>query len=308
MIKKRHHVVWQGYLRAWAKENLIWFLQGGAIDRTSLGNVAVRKKFYSLRDLTPADYRLAVTLLEQVAPDLRFLAKGWLHLYQQLPRLLRLAQDESLQDSGLGQEIAVLVANFEEDLHAEIETTSIPVLAALRDSDEAIVHEPESFMRFCLFVSAQMLRTPTDLALVQAQIDECALDGDIQAVWGLLRTVFVGVMAFSLGKSMQRTALTYLRAPSDAEFVVGDQPVINLAASSDPTIPPEQLVMYFPVSPTLAAVVDFNSSGRSVDNGTLDAARVGRLNQRMAESADVQVFAASRVALEALCPSEPEAS
>ena len=300
MIKKRHHVVWQGYLRAWAQENLIWFLQGGAIDCTSLGNVAVRKKFYSLRDLAPADYRLAVALLERVAPDLRFLAKGWLHLYHQLPRLLRLAQDKNLQNSALGQEIAALVASFEEDLHAEIETESIPILAALRDSDESIVQEPESFMKFCIFVSAQMLRTPTDLALVQAHIGECALEGDIQAVWGLLRTVFVGVMAFTLGKSMQRTELTYLRAPSDAEFVVGDRPVINLAASSDPTIPPEQLVMYFPVSPALAAVVDFDSSGRRVGHGTLDAAGVGRLNRRMADSADIQVFAASRVALEAL--------
>jgi hypothetical protein len=265
-----------------------------------LGNVAVRKKFYSLRDLAPADYRLAVALLERVAPDLRFLAKGWLHLYHQLPRLLRLAQDKNLQNSALGQEIAALVASFEEDLHAEIETESIPILAALRDSDESIVQEPESFMKFCIFVSAQMLRTPTDLALVQAHIGECALEGDIQAVWGLLRTVFVGVMAFTLGKSMQRTELTYLRAPSDAEFVVGDRPVINLAASSDPTIPPEQLVMYFPVSPALAAVVDFDSSGRRVGHGTLDAAGVGRLNRRMADSADIQVFAASRVALEAL--------
>jgi hypothetical protein len=114
--------------------------------------------------------------------------------------------------------------------------------------------------------------------------------------------VFVGVMAFTLGKSMQRTKLTYLSAPSEAEFVVGDQPLINLAGSSDPTIPPEQLVMYFPVSPTLAAVVDFDSGGRSVGKGTPDAERVGRLNQRMAESADLQVFAASRVALEALAP------
>lgn len=294
--------MWQGYLKAWAQGGRIWLLHDGTIHCTSVSNVAVRKKFYSLKDLTPADYRLAVALLEEVAPDLRFLAKGWLHVYRQLPRLLRLAQDEGLQDSKLGREIEVLVANFEEDLHAEIETASIPILAALQGSDTALLREPESFMRFCLFVSAQMLRTPTDLALVQTHIDGSALEGDIQAVWGLLRTVFVGVMAFTLGKSMQRTKLIYLSAPPGAEFVVGDQPVINLAGSSDPTIPPEHLVMYFPVSPTLAAVVDFHSVGRSVGKGTPDAEHVGWLNQRMAESADVQVFAASRVALEALAP------
>jgi len=109
-------------------------------------------------------------------------------------------------------------------------------------------------------------------------------------------------LAFTLGKSMQRTGLTYRSAPSDAELVVGDQPIVNLAAPSDPRSSPEQLVMYFPVSPTLAAVVDFDASRRSVDNGTLEAARVSQLNQRMAEVADTQVFAASRVALEALAP------
>lgn len=300
MIKKRHHIVWQHYLRAWSNENQIWFLQNGSIKRTGLINVAVRKKFYSLRAMSSDDYKLAKAILEQVAPDLRFLAKGWLHLYHQLPRLLELAQDEHDQESSLLKELAALVANFEEDLHAEIEGMSIEVLTALQDSNEAIVQDPESFIRFCLFVSAQMIRTPADLTLVQDYIDGIALEGNIQAVWGLLRTVFVGVMAFSLGKSMKTTELVYLGAPSGTEFVVGDQPVINLAASLDPTDPPEDLLMYFPVSPRLAAVVDFDSHRRTVGNGTLDAAQVGRLNQRMVETADIQVFAASRLALEAL--------
>ena len=300
MVKKRHHIVWQHYLKAWSSENQIWFLQSGSIRRTGLVNIAVRKRFYALRAMNAGDLKLAKAVLEQIAPDLRFLSNGWLHFYHHLPRLLDLAQDELDQESSLLKELTALVVNFEEDLHAEIEGASIKLLAALQESDETIIQDPQSFTRFCLFASAQMLRTPTDLTLVQDHIDGTLFEGDIQSIWGLLRTVFAGVMAFSLGKSMNTTELVYFEAPAGSEFVVGDRPLINLASSLDPSDPPEDLLLYFPVSPRVAAVIYFDSHRSAVGRGTLDAVKIGRLNQRMVETADLQVFAASRSALEAL--------
>lgn len=300
-VKKRHHVVWKHYLGPWSTGQKVWLRREGEIVRTSLDNVAVRRLFYALRDMTAADLRLAEGLIDQIAPDLRFLAKGWLRLYYNLPRLNRMYREAGLPASAVGRELEALVANFEEDLHAEIEGQSISVLASLRDSDGSLIEDPGKFAQFCLFVSAQTLRTPADHTLVQERMADFGTEGDIEAIWGLLRTAFTGVSTYWLGCRMKTTAIVYLRVTGDAELIVGDQPILNLAAfPAIPGIPPKDLLMYFPISPKLGAVVNFESKQQGVTHLDVGDDVVESLNHRMDVSSHGQVFAATKATLEAL--------
>jgi hypothetical protein len=63
MKKRRHHYVWQHYLRAWTVENQIACLRDGRTFRTGTTTVAVEKDFYRLQDVTEGDLRFLEAFL-----------------------------------------------------------------------------------------------------------------------------------------------------------------------------------------------------------------------------------------------------
>ena len=55
MKKRRHHFVWQYYLKAWTVAGRIACWRNGQVFRTDPTNVAVEKDFYRLRDISERD-------------------------------------------------------------------------------------------------------------------------------------------------------------------------------------------------------------------------------------------------------------
>ncbi len=296
--KKRHHTVWKHYLRAWSEDGrMIWLRRGASVIATNLNNVAVQHRFYSLHEMNREDRRLAEAFIDQIAPDLHFLAKGWLHLFYEIPRLAELSRRESRAGSELDRQLRLLMANFEEDLHAEIESKSLALLADLREADRSLLDDPQKFCQFCLYVSAQFLRTPMDFQLFKATAAQLSIEGSIDTVWGLLRTAFTGVATYFLGSRLATTKLTYLAVRDQVELLAGDRPMVNLAAPPRPT-PPARFVVYFPVTPRLGVIVDFESQESGVSVRELGANEVGELNRQIIAASDSQIFGSSRASLE----------
>jgi hypothetical protein len=66
--RRRHHTVWQQYLKAWTVDGVIWCLQNGRIFRTRTPAIAVEKDFYKLQQLTPEDIDLIKLFFGQGHP------------------------------------------------------------------------------------------------------------------------------------------------------------------------------------------------------------------------------------------------
>jgi hypothetical protein len=66
--KRRHHHVWQRYLKSWTTNRAIWCLQNGRIFSTGTLNIAVEKDFYKLHKLTREDIALIKMLFDKGHP------------------------------------------------------------------------------------------------------------------------------------------------------------------------------------------------------------------------------------------------
>ena len=67
--KRRHHHVWQRYLRPWTVGGTLYCLQDGRIFSTGTRTVAVEKDFYKLHQLTVEDVALiSCSLVRGIRP------------------------------------------------------------------------------------------------------------------------------------------------------------------------------------------------------------------------------------------------
>jgi hypothetical protein len=67
--KRRHHHVWQKYLRPWTDRGTLYCLQDGRIFSTGTRTVAVERDFYKLRRLTAEDVALVKMLFGRGHPS-----------------------------------------------------------------------------------------------------------------------------------------------------------------------------------------------------------------------------------------------
>lgn len=66
--KRRHHHVWQFYLRPWTHAGAIWCLQDNRVFVSGTSRVAVEKDFYKFHPLTGADERMVNWLFKESHP------------------------------------------------------------------------------------------------------------------------------------------------------------------------------------------------------------------------------------------------
>jgi hypothetical protein len=90
-------------------------------------------------------------------------------------------------------------------------------------------------------------------------------------------------------------------APPGLKFITSDQPVINTyAAFIDEDMPVDDLELYFPVSPTHAAIISSHHAYQNTHGKELDAFRVNYLNHAMELQAHDQLFASTKEELQIL--------
>jgi hypothetical protein len=108
-------------------------------------------------------------------------------------------------------------------------------------------------------------------------------------------SVNIGAALFSERK---RRRLLLVRNPTIVPFVTGDQPVINLHATTP--LPPTQLSFYYPISPTLALILSESDEEPVYSSGSLSPIQASQLNGQMLESSHSQVFGNSKEVLASL--------
>jgi len=88
MKKRRHHFVWQYYLKPWAVDGRIACWRNGQVFRTDPINVAVERDFYRLRDISERDVATIRQMIHLFPSQLRDVHNTWLEMFT-LPFELR---------------------------------------------------------------------------------------------------------------------------------------------------------------------------------------------------------------------------
>ncbi len=153
-------------------------------------------------------------IIDKISPELRVLAKGWIPHFTEVFRLQKLYRESGSQNTELERELDTAINNLEEDLHSGIEDSAVPILDSLRQGDVALLADPERYIDFSLFMAMQYMRTPSIMdKVVRAANGFPQFDFNIDAAWGLMRTIYATNMGSVFYRLRNSTRLTILNAP-----------------------------------------------------------------------------------------------
>ncbi|ESA37335.1 hypothetical protein N836_03615 [Leptolyngbya sp. Heron Island J] len=259
--KRRQHYVWRHYLEAWAPDGKLRCRFGENVFPASTQNVAHERDFYCLREMSEFDLFVVRKLaIEPLEPDLRKIAEGWIPHFTHFFKL-----KQQYQDTGSPEFNAALDAsinNLEEDMLADLEQRALPFLESIRNEDPTLLTDLKESIFHTWFLAAQSFRTPTMLASMTSVLSK--MPGfNAEASFGLMRTIYSCNVGRALWFRRNNLHVTFLRANS-IPLITGDQPVVNMGAIDlEPGVPPQKLALYYPVSPSLGVLFDFDASSRS---------------------------------------------
>lgn len=300
MKKRRQHYVWKHYLSPWTSNRHIWCLRlrDGKRFAASTDNVGHRRDFYRLKELTTNDLNWVEKLIiSPTAPHLQVTAKGWINIFTEPFRIKQAYEASGKKDRKLEAQLDIAINNTEEDLHERTERKAVPLLTALRDGDRSFLADEEKSINFFFFLAMQYCRTPK---IMRNVVDASGVPHrfNIEAAWGLMRTILASNMGATFYKRSDSLKMTYLNAGSTVEFITGDQPIINTRAIR---LPPgkqaTKLELYYPLSPKVAVLFDFENPQPGSECRSLTTDETHNYNQMIVIMSDEQIYAASEQAL-----------
>jgi hypothetical protein len=289
--KRRHHHVWQYYTSAWAVDDRVWFLQDRKqIKQSNTVNLGVKNHFYRLKRLSDLDRRLITALIDNSPEDARavhwrFVAMfdGW---YEEKDRLSQVEDDTSEAEAKLDEQIA----NAEEDYHARIEGDAITTLDRLRAGDAGALDDIDSIAGFSHFLAVQFMRTTGIRSRVLGQFENASKGIDLTGAWAITSHI----MAVNFGRTIfdlrKVNPIRLISNATDARFITGDQPVINLQKARDGT-QPEYLSLYCPISPQKAIFVDDFRKPLALEDVICSTEIVDHLNGAIVDASNSQIYA-----------------
>jgi hypothetical protein len=291
MKKRRHHFVWQYYLKPWTVDGRIACSRNGQVFRTDPTNVAVERDFYRLRDISERDVATLRQMIHLFPSQLRDVHNTWLEMFTLPFELRRMLNATGQSDRAIEDALDTILANTEEEIHTTIEAEAQSLLLALRNGDVGFFGTEDGFSRFMHFLSLQYLRTKNISTKTAGKLDPRFLDADTTA--GVLRHMFAANMTSYFLPRRFEYAMTLLHACIGTQFLTSDQPAINTYASKVPEgVEPEDLEFYYPLSPACAVIVGRGGRDARPPQRQLAANEVDGYNRLMSLAAYEQLFAA----------------
>jgi uncharacterized protein DUF4238 len=294
--KRRHHHVWQKYLKPWTTNGAIWCLQDRRIFPSSTLKIAVEKDFYKLHKFTREDIALIKMLSDGGHP---LAQRDYDQLLNRLMLPFQMAEQVKapLDRVLIDQLVDYHASEALEQYHSVIEASFIPSLESALNGDISFYSDDERCIDFLHYLCTQYWRTK---GIKERAIERCNADksADLSRVWNVL----VLKLAFDLGLTLYRQhvrrKLFLVHNYTDMPFITGDQPAINLKGARPH--PPENLSIYYPISPQLALLLaDVDEEPLFATEG-LTAAQASMLNGKLFEACYKQAFAQSEESLKAL--------
>lgn len=295
--KRKHHYVWEHYLGAWAVDGQIWCRRVQNCFLVSTENVAHRRDFYRLKEMSEIDVAIVERLIFRMGEHARESARRWIPCFRAFHLMQRDWEASGRTNRDFETRLDVAINNMEEELHASVENRAVPILAALLRGNLDTLENSEAFADFARFIATQYMRTP-----IRARHTIEALAGttpsfNVDVAWGLLRTIFADNIGAALYVQRKTMRITLLEAHG-AQLITGDQPIVNTrAAHKSDHLPPSELELYYFISPEFALLMDWGDGSGVKERRTLSADEVDAYNRLLNRASEEQTYARTEGAL-----------
>jgi hypothetical protein len=299
MKKRKHHYVWEHYLRAWGKQ--IWCRRSnGHCFPTSTENVAQSRDFYRLREVSDLTISFIEALIDRFPePLVRDAARGWIPHFRLFFQLQSASVAWGMDNPEVAEELDRAINDLEEEIHTGIEGAAVPLLAALKNADVSFLDDNARAIEFTMFIAFQHLRTQhmEKTVLRSLGCEEVPPGVDLESAWGLLRTVTATSMSFAFFSGLRGTQLSFLDSGPSTQFITADQPTVNTLATPGATAAPTELELYYPLSPGRALLWTFDRPPFAVHRRQLTDDETVAFNRLIAGRSGEQIYAAAEHAL-----------
>jgi hypothetical protein len=153
------------------------------------------------------------------------------------------------------------------------------------------------FADFARFIATQYMRTPVRTRSTNQAVADILPTFNVDAAWGLLRTIFADNIGAALYVQRKTMRITLLEAEG-AQFITGDQPIVNTrAVDGSDHVPPSELELYYPISPTLALLMDWEDGSGVRERCLLPRDEVTAYNRLLSRASGEQIYARTEGAL-----------
>src|ERR1700724_770091 len=296
--KRKHHHVWQTYLRGWAHGEKVFCLREGRVFESGLMGVANKRDFYKPERLSADELVLLRKLaLATPRPHIQAVNAGWLETLTLPFRIVDMIPT-SPTNIAAAEAINAVVHNYEEDLHAKVESDAIKYLDALRRRDASFFAIADDCADFLLFACLQYTRTAR---MQHAIMEATARDFPglrLERIWKVLRYPVASNIAWVIYAERANWRMIFLDNRTGRPFVAGDQPIVNTYAMASLGEEPTKLEFYYPLSPRLGLLITERPELANRASLTMDLEQVNRYNSYIAQASYEQVFADSPEVLE----------
>ena len=292
--KRRHHHVWQLYLRPWTSGGAIWCLQNGRAFSTGTRDIAVEKDFYKFHRLTTADENFLQLMVAKSDPaaqrSFRALQDMLMYPFRMIDAIPGANKNKLIE-----KQVEEYASNVLEDLHSQVEARFIPLLNSALGGDVSFYGD-ERCIAFLDYLTKQYMRTKgiqERATAVRIPVE----DVDIRRIWSILSFMLAQNIGGSLFNERKRRQLVLLKNATDVPFITGDQPVVNLQAKVSQT---NSLTLFYPLSPTISLWLGEVDEKCQFPADGLTKEHVVSLNRKMAQASHQQIFANERAILESV--------
>ena len=297
MKKRGQHHVWEYYLKSWSSKGKIYCLGDGKIFKTNPKNVAKKRDFYRLKELSENDIELIKKLaIEKCPQHLQKIHLEWINQFNFIFNFKK-----ELDSLGLPQEIDAeidkFINNFQEDIHSQIEDRSIKFIDSILRRDIEFFKTDIGNINFTYFLCQQYLRTQNIKSRVLSNTQRSKYD--IEKIWNVLSHIFATNMAATLSNTRQNLRMVLIINESSIPFITGDQPVVNTyAVDKFGNELVDDFELYYPVSSKLAILITQKAEYLDIDRLFVEDKDVELFNSYIIKSSHEQIYSNSKEILE----------
>lgn len=297
--KRKQHYVWEHYLNAWAKDEQVYCLRNNKIFLTNTENVLQRRDFYRLSMVD----RQTVNLIKEMfktknsvnASLINLIIEDYFSIYSQI------TSNEMHSNT-----VDILMNNYIEDIHSDIEAQAIEFIDKLRSKDNRFYKEEISKVRFESFILSQFLRTNkmrkkfinvmSNPELVQKSLNtqwENSING-LKEAWPIFHIISSNILAAAF--SLMKYKCVFLEISGNGEFITGDQPVINTKVYEvESVLDLKELEFYYPITNKLAILLTDKDMGNVI---SVSCEEVDAYNKLIIKASDENLIATKKEILE----------
>lgn len=308
-IKKKHHYVWEYYLKKWSVEGgVFWLTPTRKISCDSPKGLCREDGFYkiSILDEVDVNYILEYSKLSPVSRQ----ETHKIHLkdFVAISNLIKLSKASNIEDGDLRQCEEIQMYNTLENLYSGIESEAKPAIDRLSNGDTSIMENTKASIGLYSYIGHQITRTKAvKVRFIEnlcAQMPPSVLREEhlrlIEKNWWFLCYMFGDNIGFSLFSSRNENRFILVRNKSSIPFITSDSPVVNIHLSIKDLLssePPEHADHLFPLSPDYVLIIAQSSDWDFLKDGA-NSDSVVELNSRVARNASASIFGNSRKVIE----------